>query len=136
MHYLPLPQSFLEALERYPSSRTLVYREADAWKEISSTELLRRVARFSSALADLGVSLLIIAVALIWFHISPGISLITLPLFVLLAICTALGASLWLAALNVHYRDVNHMLPFLTQIWMYATPVIYPSSIVPEPQTM
>jgi long-chain acyl-CoA synthetase len=55
MHYLPLPQSFLEALERHPSSRTLVYREADAWKEISSVEMLRRVARFSAALADLGV---------------------------------------------------------------------------------
>jgi lipopolysaccharide transport system permease protein len=55
----------------------------------------------------------------------------TLPLWTILAIATALGVGLWLAALNVRYRDVRYTLPFVTSIWLYATPVAYPSSIVP-----
>ncbi len=55
-----------------------------------------------------------------------------LPLFVLLAIATALAVGLWLSSLNVKYRDVRYTIPFLTQFWMFATPVAYPSSLVPE----
>jgi lipopolysaccharide transport system permease protein len=53
-------------------------------------------------------------------------------LFLLLALVTATGVSLWLSALNVLYRDINYVLPFLTQFWMYITPIAYPSSMVPE----
>jgi len=53
-------------------------------------------------------------------------------LFVLLAIATAFGVGLWLSALNVQYRDVGHALPFLTQMWLFATPIVYPSSLIPE----
>ena len=55
-----------------------------------------------------------------------------LPLFLLLAIVTALGFGLWLAALNVRYRDVNYLIPFLLQIWMYATPVVFGATLVPK----
>ncbi len=54
----------------------------------------------------------------------------TLPLFLLLALVTTLGVGLWLSALNVNYRDVNYILPFLTQIWLFLTPVVYPSSML------
>jgi len=65
--------------------------------------------------------------------VVPTAAVVTLPLFVLLALATALAVGLWLSALNVQYRDVRYTIPFLTQLWMYATPVVYPSSIVPEP---
>jgi lipopolysaccharide transport system permease protein len=83
-------------------------------------------------LLDLGVAfgLLIILMALL--GVTPGLTVLAVPFFLLLAVATALGVSLWLAALNVQYRDVNYILPFLIQVWMYATPVIYPSSLVPE----
>jgi lipopolysaccharide transport system permease protein len=66
---------------------------------------------------------------MIYFKVSPAWSVLwTLPLFLLLAIVTALGVALWLSAINVQYRDVNYALPFLTQFWLFITPVIYSSS--------
>ena len=59
-------------------------------------------------------------------------AIVWLPLFVLLAIATALAVGLWLSSLNVKYRDVRYTIPFLTQLWLFATPVAYPSSLVPE----
>jgi len=64
--------------------------------------------------------------------ITPGIQIFWLPLFVALAFATALGVGLWLSALNVEFRDVRHVVPFLTQLWMFATPIAYPSSLLPE----
>jgi lipopolysaccharide transport system permease protein len=66
------------------------------------------------------------------YHIYFTPALLTLPFFLLLAIVTALGVGLWLSALNVLYRDVNYILPFLTQFWLFLTPVAYPSSMIPE----
>jgi len=66
------------------------------------------------------------------YGIHPTANLWLLPLLILLALITAIGVSLWLSALNVMYRDVGHMLPFLNQFWMYITPIAYSSSIVPE----
>jgi lipopolysaccharide transport system permease protein len=63
----------------------------------------------------------------------PVFNIIWLPLFLLLAFITALGVGLWLAAMNVQFRDVRYIVPFLTQIWMFATPIAYPSSLLPEP---
>jgi lipopolysaccharide transport system permease protein len=59
-------------------------------------------------------------------------ALLTLPFFLLLALITALGVGLWLSALNVIYRDINYILPFLTQFWLFLTPIAYPSSMIPE----
>lgn len=75
----------------------------------------------------------VVLLGMMWFyHIVPTAAAWTLPLFVMLAIATALGVGLWLSALNVLYRDVGHASPFLIQIWLFATPIIYPSSLVPE----
>jgi lipopolysaccharide transport system permease protein len=69
---------------------------------------------------------------LIWFGTFPTWGVQALPLFLLLALMTALAAALWLSALNVKYRDVRYTVPFLVQFWMYASPVAYPVSLVPE----
>lgn len=69
---------------------------------------------------------------MVYFGISPSINLWMLPFFVLLTLAATIGVSLWLSALNVRYRDVRHMLPFLIQVWFFLSPVVYPSSLVPE----
>jgi len=67
-----------------------------------------------------------------WFSIAPTWGMLALPLFLILAVMTAIAMGLWLAPLNVKYRDVGHTIPFLIQFWMYASPVAYPVSLVPE----
>ena len=64
--------------------------------------------------------------------ICPGLTALWLPLFLLLAVFTALGVGLWMSALNALYRDIRYVVPFLIQFWMFASPVAYPSSLVPQ----
>ena len=85
-----------------------------------------------SSLIDFSVAFIVLVGYMLAYGIQPGFSILALSLFVLLAVMAALGVGLWLAALNVVYRDVRYTLPFLTQIWMFATPIIYPVSVVPE----
>src|SRR5437660_4570461 len=66
-----------------------------------------------------------------YYGIRPSWAIVTLPAFLLLAIATALGVGLWLSALNVKYRDVRYTITFLIQLWLLATPVAYPSSLIP-----
>ena len=68
-----------------------------------------------------------------WFGVVPTAAIVWLPFLVLLALATALGAGLWLTAMNVQFRDVRHALPFLVNAWMFATPIAYPSSLLSEP---
>jgi lipopolysaccharide transport system permease protein len=68
---------------------------------------------------------------MLYYGIAPGAAILLTPLLVLLAIVTALGVGLWLSALNVKYRDIRYVVPFLVQLWLFATPVAYSSSIVP-----
>lgn len=85
-----------------------------------------------SPMVDFAVGFVILVGMMIWFGISPGPGILALPLFILLAVLTALAVSLWLSALNVQYRDVRHTIPFLVQIWLFTSPVAYPVSLVPE----
>jgi lipopolysaccharide transport system permease protein len=87
----------------------------------------------AGALVDLAVSALLMAGALAWYRIAPSPQLIFLPLVLLLAVGLSMGLGLWLAALNVKYRDVRVVLPFALTLWMYITPVVYPLSLVPPP---
>src|SRR5207249_3249782 len=68
---------------------------------------------------------------MIWYQIAPSIGALFFPLVLLLAILSVFGLSLWLSALYVSYRDVGHLLPFLVQLWMFLSPVIYPSNLLP-----
>jgi lipopolysaccharide transport system permease protein len=84
-----------------------------------------------AGLVDFAIAFLLLVGVMAWYGIVPGLeALVVIPL-VLLAFVTALGVGLWLAALNVQYRDVRYVLPFLTQLWLFATPIVYPSSLVP-----
>ena len=70
---------------------------------------------------------------MVWYGIVPTVHVLWLPVFLTLALATALGAGFFLAALNVEYRDVRYVVPFLVQIWLFATPIAYPSSLLSEP---
>jgi lipopolysaccharide transport system permease protein len=94
--------------------------------------LLLPAASVTGGLLDLGVNFLVLLGLLAYYRIAPTAALLALPLFVLLAATTALGAALWLSALNVRYRDVKYVVPFLVQFWLFATPVAYSSSLVPD----
>ena len=83
-------------------------------------------------LVDFAIAFVILLCMMAYFGIAPNVMILTLPLFLVLAVVTALGVGLWLSALNVQYRDVRYTIGFLTQIWLFATPVAYSSSIVPE----
>jgi len=86
-----------------------------------------------AGLLDFGIAFVVLVGMMLVYGIVPTIAILTLPLFLLLAMLTALGVGLWLSALNVQYRDVRYALPFLVQFWLFASPVAYPASLVPEP---
>ncbi len=96
----------------------------------------RLVIPLASVLAgvvDFLIAFVVLLGLMLYYGIRPTTAVVWLPLFVLLALATALSVGLWLSALNVKYRDVRYTIPFLTQFWMFATPVAYPSSLVPQP---
>jgi lipopolysaccharide transport system permease protein len=84
-----------------------------------------------SGLLDFVISFVVFIGMMFYYHIAPTTAVVWLPAFTLLAVLTALGVGLWLSALNALYRDVRYVLPFLVQFWMFASPVAYPSSLVP-----
>ena len=92
-----------------------------------------------SGLVDFAIAFLVLIGMIFYYNNVPGEydsisispTILTLPLFLLLALVTALGVGLWLSALNVRYRDINYILPFLTQFWLFITPVAYPASMIP-----
>ena len=86
-----------------------------------------------SGLVDFAIGFLILIILMFIFKVPPAPSILFLPAFLFLAMQTALGFGFWLSALNVRYRDVNYLVPFILQIWMYLTPVIYGVDLIPEP---
>lgn len=84
-----------------------------------------------SGLLDFAIGFVVFLIMIAWYRITPGRAIFFFPLFLLMAILTALGVGLFLSALNAIYRDVRYVLPFLVQFWMFASPVAYPSSLVP-----
>jgi lipopolysaccharide transport system permease protein len=94
--------------------------------------LIILLASVTTPLVDFLISLIVLAGMMAWFRISPGWGILALPVFMMLALFTALAVGLWLSPLNVRFRDIGHTIPFLMQFWMYASPVAYPMSIVPQ----
>jgi lipopolysaccharide transport system permease protein len=90
------------------------------------------VSAVMAGLVDFGIAFVVLLGMMLYYGFVPTIAALTLPLFLLLAIAAALAVGLWLSALNVQYRDVRYTVPFLTQFWLFATPIAYPSSLVPE----
>jgi lipopolysaccharide transport system permease protein len=94
--------------------------------------LLVPLASVLGPLVDFGIAFLVLIALMAWYAILPGAAILWLPVLVLLSILTAAAGSVWLSALNVQYRDVRYVVPFVIQLWMFASPVIYPASSVPE----
>lgn len=90
------------------------------------------IAAVLGGVVDFAIAFVILLVMMLYFGIVPGWAIVTLPAFILLAIMTALAVGLWLSALNVQYRDVRYTINFLVQFWLFATPVVYPSSLIPS----
>ncbi len=90
------------------------------------------IASVLPGLVDFAISFVVLLGMLLYFQIPLTARVLVLPLFLLLALGTALGVGLWLSALNVEYRDIRYVVPFLTLFWQYATPVAYSSSLIPE----
>ncbi len=95
------------------------------------SRLVIPVAPVLAGLVDFSIAFVLLLGMMVYWGVHPGIAILTLPFFLLLAIATALGVGLWLSALNVEYRDVRHTIPFLTQFWLFASPSADPSSAVP-----
>ena len=85
-----------------------------------------------SGIIDFAIAFVLLVGMMFWYGIVPTAAVLSLPLFITIALVAALSVGLWLAALNVRYRDVGHTVPFLIQIWMFASPVAYPVSVIPE----
>ena len=117
-------QSFLQASSSVVAESHLITR-------IYFPRILLLLATIGAALFDLVCVFGLLVCFMLWYGVAPGIGVLAFIPALLLAAATAFGLSLWLAALYVPYRDVGHLLPFMTQVWMFLSPVVYPLSLLP-----
>lgn len=94
--------------------------------------LLIPMAAAAAGLLDFGIASVVLVALMFWYGSVPSLAVLALPLLLILAVAAAAAIGLWLSALNVRYRDVQYTLPFLTQMWLFGTPIAYPTSLVPE----
>ena len=120
---------FAQAIAR---SGTSLVSNANLVSKVYFPRLVIPISGAIAPLVDFVISFVILLGMMAWYGIAPTWGVLALPLFTLLAVVTAVAVSLYLAALNVKYRDVGHAIPFLVQFWMYASPVVYSVSIIPE----
>lgn len=106
---------------------------ANLIKKVYFPRLAIPIATVCSGVVDLALSFVVLLGLMAYYRHAPTLNIVFLPLLLLLALVTALGVGLWLSALNVQFRDVRYVVPFLTQFWLFATPVAYSSSAVPAP---
>jgi lipopolysaccharide transport system permease protein len=108
---------------------------------VSSANLITKVyfprmiipaAAVIAGLVDLAIALIVLVPLMIYYKASVGVGVVMIPLLLALCALLALGVGMWLSALNVKYRDIRYAIPFLIQLWMFASPVIYPASLLPE----
>ncbi len=121
---------FANALTQGSNSLVL---SANMIKKSYFPRLALPIATVLAGMLDFGLAFLVLLGMLLYYGLVPTLNVLWLPAFVLLALVTALGVSLWLATLNVQFRDVRHTIPFLTQAWLFVTPIAYPSSLLAEP---
>ena len=130
MYTALLPWNFFSgALNR--SGNSLIY-DSNLISKVYFPRLILPIAAVLSLLVDFAIAFIILIGMSVFFGIVPGVRVLMLPVFLLLALLTALGVGLWLSALNLKYRDFTQVIPFLIQFWFFATPVVYASTIIPE----
>lgn len=114
------------------SSNSLV-GSSNLIKKVYFPRLAIPIATILSEVIDFLLAFVVLIGMMVYYRIVPTANVFYLPLFLLLALITSLGVGLWLSAMNVQFRDVRYVVPFITQFWMFATPIAYPSSLLPEP---
>jgi lipopolysaccharide transport system permease protein len=107
--------------------------ESNLIKKVYFPRLSIPIASVLGGIVDFVLAFVMLLGMMLYYGMTPTLNAAALPLFLILAFITSLGTSLWLSAMYVQFRDVRHVIPFLTQIWMFATPVAYPSSLLDEP---
>jgi lipopolysaccharide transport system permease protein len=112
------------------SSESLV-GNANLIRKVYFPRLTIPVAAVLSGIVDFGLAFVVLLGMMLYYGIVPTANVVWLPLFLLLALVSSLGIGLWLSALNLRYRDVRYVVPFLTQIWLFVTPIAYPSTFIP-----
>jgi lipopolysaccharide transport system permease protein len=122
-------QYFSQAISRGGGS---LVNDANLVRKVYFPRLIIPLAAVVAPLVDFAAAFCVFLPLLLWYQIPLQWSVLTLPLFLLLALATALGVGLWLSALNARYRDVGHALPFLVQLWFFASPIAYPLTLLPE----
>jgi lipopolysaccharide transport system permease protein len=138
-HGLPYPIFYYSALLPWmyfsgalQNATNVVVEQQRVITKVYFPRLVLPLSAVVAGLLDFAIAFGAFLVMMIYYRIAPGPAILLFPLFLLLAVLTALGAGLWLSALNAIYRDVRYVVPFLVQFWMFASPVAYPSSLVPE----
>jgi lipopolysaccharide transport system permease protein len=121
---------FANALTQASNSLVL---NANMVKKVYFPRLTMPIATVFAGVVDFTLAFIVLLGMMLFFGILPTVNVIMLPFFLALALVTSLGVGLWLSAMNVQFRDVRYIVPFLTQAWLFATPVAYPSSLIPEP---
>lgn len=119
---------FAEALRR---GATGLVADADLVRKIYFPRLIIPIAGVTSPLVDFLFGMLILVGVMFWYGIAPAWTILLLPFWLFITLTLALAIGLWLGPVNVRYRDVMHTLPFVTQVWMFATPIVYPLSMIP-----
>ncbi len=114
------------------SSNSLV-GSANMLSKVYFPRLIFPTATILSGIIDFVLAFIVLIGMMLVYGIIPTVNVIWLPFFLLLALITSMGAGLWLSALNVQFRDVKYIVPFLTQLWLFLTPIAYPSSMLSEP---
>ena len=113
-------------------STTSVVRNSGLITKVYFPRLIMPIASTIAPLVDFAVGGVVLLAMMAWYGVAPTWGVLALPLYLLLVLLTSLAACLFLGPLNVRYRDVEHAIPFLVQIWMYASPVVYSVRIIPE----
>jgi len=113
------------------SSNSLV-ASSNLLKKVYFPRLAIPIATVFTGVVDFALAFAVLLAMMAFYGIAPTVNLVWTPFFLLLALVTSLGVGLWLSALNVQYRDVRYIVPFIIQVWMFSTPIAYPSSLLSE----
>ena len=120
---------FANALTQASNSLVL---SGNMLKKIYFPRLALPIATVVAGVVDFALAFIVLLGIMLYYGLVPTANIIWLPFFALLALVTSIGVSLWLSAMNVQFRDVRYTIPFLTQAWLFVTPIAYPSSLLPE----
>ena len=136
---LPYPVFYFTALVPWTyfatalqSCTAIVVENQRVITKVFFPRLILPISAIISGLVDFAIGFVVMCIVIGVYRIRPGIAALWLPVLLLLAVLTALGVGLWMSALNALYRDIKYVVPFLIQFWMFASPVAYPSSLVPQ----